>query len=228
LIAAAAEARGLTPGLPQALPVDVTLSDGTRVVGSVDRRLGSPTPGPAFVTFSSWKPVHRLQAWLDLVALTATEPSTPWRSLAVSRNSGWKAAEHADRDTDVKAYKVCDLEAKGASDATHGLEVVVDCYRRGLVEPLPLFPAVSYEVFDTGSPRSNSWNSPATSPVPGDGDDEAASLAYPMGVDELLALPARPDDPVGDQQGRVARYAEVLWRTVLETALDRDVEEEPA
>jgi exodeoxyribonuclease V gamma subunit len=228
LIAGAAEARGLARGLPQPLPVDVTLADGTRVVGSVDRRLGSPTPGPAFVTFSSWKPVHRLQAWLDLMALTATEASTPWRSLAVSRNSGWKADKHADAETDVKAYVVCDLEPKGEAEAAEALEVVVDCYRRALVEPVPLFPALSYEVFDQGAPRSNTWNSGPSSPVPGDGDDEAAGLAFPFGVDELLALPARPDDPAGTAEGRVARYAERLWSTVFASALDRDGVEEPA
>lgn len=221
LIAEAAEQRGLSPGRPTPLPVDVTLADGTRVVGTVDRRLTTPTPGPALVTFSSWKPVHRLQAWLDLVALTATEPSTTWRSLAVSRNGTWRADKHADPASETKAYVLTDLEPAGHQQAVHALEVVVDLFRRGMVEPLPLFPVLSHEVHHDGDARPSTWNSAPQSPVAADGDDERTGLAYPHGVEELMALPSRPDDPEGDAEGRVARYAEVLWGTVATTAVDR-------
>ena len=65
---------------PTNVPVDITLADGTRVVGScVDH--GGAVRGPVQVTVSQQRPTHFLAAWLDLLALMAHAPDTEWRSV---------------------------------------------------------------------------------------------------------------------------------------------------
>ena len=122
--------------------MDALLPDGTRVVGSVALRLGGEAgqrTGPAELYYSRFKPTHRVAAWLDLMALVATDPSRPWRALSVSR------PDRAGADPTVN-----DLvpDTSGVTPAgAEALAVAVDCYRRGMTEPLPLFPNFSYQLY---------------------------------------------------------------------------------
>ncbi len=187
--------------------VDIPLASGVRIVGTVPLRLGPPTPGPARYTYSTSRPVHRLEAWLDLMVLQATDPETAWRSVAVGRKTTKFKAGAFDL---VSAHDVGTREAA----ALAALEVAADLFVRGAREPLPLFPSVSSDLHAGKDPTAN-WK---RFRMPGDGDDEYVVLAF-GGIDlrSMLGIPARPGDPDGSG-GRAERYARYLWSTVDATS----------
>jgi len=201
----AATRLGVDPTRDDRLPVEVVLADGTRIVGTVVGRCAGPRPGPARVTFSKIAPKHRLAAWLDLMVLVAAYPATDWRSVVVGR---------AQKEGKLKTLEL--VGRGGTRDDRHGraldaLEVAVDCYRRGLREPIPLFADLSYKLHE-GTARRNDWEPYRGH---GDGDDEANRLAFGgLDFDELRALPARDDDPPGSSIGRAARFADYLWDAI--------------
>jgi exodeoxyribonuclease V gamma subunit len=200
---------GLVPGLEERLAVGVTLGDGTRIVDTLTGRCPAPRPGPALVTCSRIGPRRRLPAWLELVALVATAPDTDWRSVVVG------AAEAGG------GLAAIELVARGESAderrqrAIRGLEVAVDCYRRGLREPVPLFPVLSYKL-RRGRLTSDDWQAYGGG---GEGKDEANRLVFgDISLRELRELPAREDDPPGARRGRVERFADYLWGAVEQSA----------
>ena len=204
LLVAATEL-GVDPVRDDHLPVEVVLGDGTRIVGTVSGRCADPSPGPALVTFSKVAPKHHLAAWLDLAALSASDSATSWRSVVVGRG---------DKDG---ALKVLELVGRGATTddrrecALDALEVAVDCYRRGLREPIPLFVSLSHKLHEQTA-RPEDWE-PFTGH--GDGHDDANRLAFgALDFEELCALPARADDPPGSSAGRAARFADYLWGAI--------------
>ncbi|HEX3980738.1 MAG TPA: exodeoxyribonuclease V subunit gamma [Acidimicrobiales bacterium] len=201
LLLAEADGRGLRRGPPEQRELDVELADRTRIVGTVDLRLAAPAAGPVRLQFSRVKPVHQLLAWLDLMALVATDPGGPWRSVLVGRPStGSAGAEVVDL---VPPASVGD----GMASARAALEVVVDCCRRGMREPLPIFPTLSLAVH-RGKASSALWSSHNGR---GDARDDWVRTAFgDIDFDGIMALEARPDDPAGSG-GRVERYAGYLW-----------------
>jgi len=62
--------------------IDVDLGNGRRLTGTVSRVYGNEI---VTLSYSRMKPRQRLEAWLDLLALTATFPDENWRSHAVAR-----------------------------------------------------------------------------------------------------------------------------------------------
>jgi hypothetical protein len=99
------------------------------------------------------------------------------------------------------------------------LEFVVDCFRKGSDEPIPLFPAFSENVH-LGKQKASHWagdfgssesSNVATALVYGDCDFEA-----------LMALPARPGDP-GDSGGRVERFAHAFFGAMEASAMVEDL-----
>lgn len=218
-IAEAALARGLRIGPPQALPVEVTLDDGTRIVGSVDDRLVAPG-GPALVTYSRLKDDHRVRAWLDLMVLVAAEPTTDWHAVAVGKNPGSsKKVLFAALDLAPAATE----PDRRAADARTALAAAVACYRRGVCEPIPLFPNLSHELHE-GKPRDDTWRDDYKGW--GDGDDAPTGLAFPHDLDALRALPVEADDPDGPGHGRAERYAHLLWGAVDATVVERPAPDE--
>jgi hypothetical protein len=209
----AAHAAGMEPGPARPYPVDAQLPDGTRVVGSVPLRLGAPSgeaSGPAELYYSKFKPVHRVAAWLDLMALSVTDPGRPWRSLAVSR------PERPGADPTVNDLVAAPAVAGGLS-AAEALAVAVDCYRRGMTEPLPLFPTFSYHLYRGSGPRGR-WKGYL---VPEDGDDPAVRLAFgDADFEAITGLDPRPGDPAG-VKGRAMRFATYLHRTIDRTTTNR-------
>jgi exodeoxyribonuclease V gamma subunit len=203
---AEAEARGIRTDPSDPYEVEVVLEDGTRVVGSVPLALAGPEAGPARVRYSRPKPTFVLQAWVDLMALAATDPDRPWRSVFVSRGDG------------DELVAVADLRVRadgGAPDvvARHALGVAVRCYRAGMREPLPLFPTLSKSVADGGGDASAWRNRKGW----GDGQRAATALFFGgLGYRDLMDLPARATDPDGSG-GRVERWARYLWGEVAAT-----------
>ncbi len=205
----AAQDHGFRPGPPDVFPIDCELPDGTRIVGSVAGRLAEPEPGPALIGYGSAKSKHRLAAWLELLALTATDPRRAWRSVTI----------HRDKD---KAPTVTDLVVTGSVEerrahALDGLTVAVDLLRRSDREPVPLFPSVS-EALHHDVVRPGLWTNRR-----GFADRHDRFVAFTYGhldLPDLLAIPSRPDDPPGFDP-RVARYATYLWTAVERTAATR-------
>ena len=198
---------GIRSGDPVLYDVDVTLADGVRIVGTVPLGLDDPTPGPGRVQFTRPRESHRLGAWLDLMMLVASEPTVPWRSVVVTRAAG---RGRPLEPVVLEPAPSGDLRAM----ATTALVRVVDLYRRGLREPLPLFSSYSAAVHAGGSADA-SWRDHEGR---GDGTRPAVRLVFgDVDVDEIDALPARADDP-GATGNRVERYAHHLWGAVDETS----------
>jgi len=199
--------RGVRMGEPERHLTEVTLDDGTRIVGSVSLRLPDQSPGPARLRYARSRPAFLLEAWLDLMFLTAAEPEREWRSLSISRGE-------TNGPVDV-----VDIVADGADGdrviaARAALATVVSCYRSGMREPLPLFPRFSKSVAD-GKPDFSSLNG-----YEGRGDRRSAATTFFFGhLDgaDLLALDAIDGDPDGTG-GRVRRWAEFLWGAVAATS----------
>ncbi|MCJ7439502.1 MAG: exodeoxyribonuclease V subunit gamma, partial [Acidimicrobiia bacterium] len=202
---ARAAALGVDPTRDDQHPVDIELADGTRIVGVIDGRCGSPTPGPATVTFSRAQPKQHVRAWLDLVALVATDPKTMWRSVFVGR------AEKGDGPGALELIGRGDTPEERHARALAALEVAVGCYHRGLREPIPLFAKMSRKLA-AGDAKPNDWLGYRGA---GEGYDEAHRLAF-GGLDfhELRAVPARADDPSGSSRGRADRFAHYLWGAI--------------
>ncbi len=207
-IVAEATDRGVQQGDPELHEVDVVLGDGTRIVGVVPLQLDRSTPGPGRIEFARPKEIHRLRAWLDLMVLVASDPRTSWRSVVVTRPPS--------KDKPLQPVDL--VVAEGAEDpaamAVEALHLVVDLYRRGLSEPLPLFASYSPSVHAGGSADAE-WKG-----QDGRGDAHAPAVRLVFGdidVDELEDLQPLDGDP-GDRGGRAERYAHHLWGTVDSTA----------
>jgi exodeoxyribonuclease V gamma subunit len=200
-----ATALSVDPARQDQHPVDIELADGTRILGVVECRCESPKPGPATITYSRAAPKQHLAAWLDLVALVATDPQTTWRSVVVRR------AAQGDRLDPLEIIVSGATPDDRHAQAIAALEVAVDCYRRGQLEPIALFPKLSYRLY-AGDAKATDWK--AFEGL-GDGDDEAHQLAFGnLDFDEVCALPACSDDPPGSSPGRADRYAHYLWGAV--------------
>ncbi len=204
---AEAEARGIRTDVADPYEVEVVLEDGTRVVGTVPLALAGPEAGPARVRFTAAEADLRAQAWVDLMALAATDPDRPWRSVFVSRGDG------------DEPVAVADLRVRaggGAPDvvARHALGVAVRCYRAGMREPLPLFPTLSKSVAD-GDGDASAWRNQKGW---GDGQRAATTLFFgELGYRDLMDLPALATDPDGSG-GRVERWSRYLWGEVAATS----------
>jgi exodeoxyribonuclease V gamma subunit len=200
-LVAAASALGVRSGPGEPFEIDVTLSGGTRIVGAVPLRLSGPHPGPVRVGYSKVKAQYRVNAWLELMVLVASDPTRTWRSAVVGRGAGSGAP------ADVFDIEVAGVPATWTTTADRALEVAVDCYHRGLREPVPLFADFSYEVY-RGTATPATWSNDRTFP---DGVDPAVVLAFGgIGFDEVIDLAPRPGDP-GDRGDRVSRFAQYLF-----------------
>jgi len=204
-----AEGLGWQRGAGAEHPVDLALGDGVRIRGTVRGLLAPPDCGPARILFSRGKPAHRVAAWLDLMALAAMEVPGGCRSLVVARAPG--------SGQGLWSVNLVPRAAGGRESALAALRVIVSCYRRGGVEPVPLFPTLSYKVHE-GQAGPGDW-------VGGyggrsDGDDPSTRLAFgEHDFRSLLALPAGPGDPDGPG-GRVERFARFLYGALDDSVVD--------
>jgi exodeoxyribonuclease V gamma subunit len=197
----AAAARGVGNGPAEPFEIDVELADGTRVVGSVPLRLRGAFRGPARVGYSHLKPEYRIHAWLDLMGLGAADPSERWRSVAMGR------ADKAGHPADVLDIGIAGDPSTWSATALDALAVAVDCFRRGMREPIPFFPVLSSAVhLRTATPRDWSTKFPYQ-----EGAHPSVVLAHGrLGFNEVTNLPPLPGDP-GHAGDRVSRFADYLF-----------------
>jgi exonuclease V gamma subunit len=208
LVDAALE-RGFVAGAATICTVDVELDPVTRIVGTVRVDRAEP-PGPVRITYSKFKPKHLVAPWIELMALVAHDPHTEHQAVVVNRAaSGTKAHRLVLRPAGSDA-------SERRERARTALGVAVECYRRALLEPIPLFSVLSKKVHD-GTATVSDWDDHMGF---ADGHDLSNRLAYgEYGYHDLLAIPARPDDPPGEAGRRVARFATWFWGTFDETVV---------
>jgi exodeoxyribonuclease V gamma subunit len=108
---------------PESYDVDVALSDGTRLTGTVGGVRGDAILS---MTYSKLGAKQRLHAWVELVALTVAQPDREWRAVALGRGSKGKPPKRSL------------LGPLPPADAEAALEELVALYRAGLLSPLPL------------------------------------------------------------------------------------------
>jgi exodeoxyribonuclease V gamma subunit len=205
---------GVLPGMANDVPVDIALPSGIQLTGTVRTNLPPPRSGSALITYSKAKSQNRVAAWLNLMALVANDPTTDWRAVVVNR-------------TDAKKTPVTVTELVPAAEgddrvpsALRALDVVVDLFQRGSEEPLPLFPAMSESVY-SGKANPEQWRGDFGVP---ETSDPATDLVYgEYDFYDLMALPAKPDDPI-TMSGRVAAYAEYLYGEMERSATVKAIE----
>ncbi len=112
----------------RAVDVALDLPDGRRLTGTVGQVLGRTH---LVTTYSTQRAKQRLHLWIALLALTAGAEPGPWQAVGVGR-----------RGRGAGLVRVGTIAPDDARAALLDLIAVHDMGRR---EPLPLFPATSYE-----------------------------------------------------------------------------------
>jgi exodeoxyribonuclease V gamma subunit len=208
-ILAASELERALP--PESHDVDVLLSDGCRVVGTVGGVRGTVLLTTTCATLSAR---HRLHAWVQLVALAASRPEVPWTAVTLGR-SGRKVARSVQGP----------LEPAAARDV---LEQLVALYRSGLTGPLPLPVKTAAEYAERRANGSSptvarmaaarKWD---TERYPGESHDGEHGLLHgddaPLTVLTTQAPLASETGPgwAVDEPDRFGRLARRLWQPLL-------------
>jgi exodeoxyribonuclease V gamma subunit len=129
----------LPKGRREACDVRIPLSGGTVLTGT----LGGIEEGVlGTVTLSKVKPKQRLSAWVRLLALTVSRPEVPWEAITIGQG------EKRGRICIARMGELGDDAEDRRTRALANLEVIVDLYRRGMREPLPIFCGASAAYFN--------------------------------------------------------------------------------
>ena len=101
----------------------------------------------------------------------------------------------------------------------------MDCYRRGSVEPVPLFPSVSHDLW-AGEPGNANW---IRFQGGGDGTSEFTRLVF--GDTTLRELRRRehrhgddPLTPAGPDADRLLCFAQHLWGAIDSTSTELETQ----
>jgi exodeoxyribonuclease V gamma subunit len=185
--------------------VRVTSADGRTLTGTVPSVAGTTH---LTTTFSRINAAHRLQAWVRLLALSASEPDATHDALIIGK---------APRGPMVKALRI----ASPGADATKHLEDLVDLYDRAMRAPVPLFTKTSGAYAENGERAAReAWESTFDWDRE-DRDPEHVRLHGGTPTFSELFAPAPLDDEHGPQWDpreptRFGRYARRLWGPLLE------------
>ncbi len=193
---------------PEAYDVDVDLADGTRLTGTVTGVRGDVILS---ATYSSLSAKHRLQAWVDLVALAATHPGREWHAAAVGRSG--------------RGSRRSTLHLVTPDDALPAVEELVALYRNGLRAPLPLPIKAAAEYadrrgrgLDVDVAREGAAKSWLSGSFPGEQADDEHQLLL-GGAVPFSALTAEPPWPgetwYPDETDRFGQLSRRLWERLL-------------
>jgi exodeoxyribonuclease V gamma subunit len=191
--------------------VDVVLPDGTRLTGTVGGVRGDALLS---VTYSRLSARHRLSAWVNLLALSASRPEQSWRSVAVGR----------DRNGALRSK----LGPVPPDQARTALLELIGLYRSGLRSalPLPLKAGAAYadqrargrRIPAARTAAENAW---LDGLFPGEQSDAEHVLLHgpAAGLAVLTAAAPEPDEQgsgwADDEEDRFGRLARRLWGRLL-------------
>jgi exodeoxyribonuclease V gamma subunit len=199
LVAAAAAVRTGAGGA-----VDVTAqAGGRRVVGTVGVVHASTL---VRVDFSRLAAKHRLRAWAQLLALTASSPETSWTAVTVGRGY---------RDAVARSS----LGPVDAAEATRHLADLVALRASGLCAPLPVAVKTSAAYAEArvgGMSPANALAKARRAWQPDRFDGEQADPAHRLVWGDEAALDLLLADPgAGDEPHRFGELARRLWDPLL-------------
>lgn len=171
---------------------------GRSVVGTVTGVYGDDI---VMVTYSRLAAKHRFQSWLRLLAMTATDPTRPWRAISIGR-----------RGTSVLG------PIQQPDHAAIWLADLVGVYAIGLREPLPL---ASKSSFEYARLRHRGQDIAVITEAVGgqwrDDRDDAYGLFFGAGLDDLMAQASVPGEQRGDlgEPSRFGTLARRVWTPLL-------------
>jgi exodeoxyribonuclease V gamma subunit len=189
-------------------PIDLPLSSGVRLVGSVNGCIDGAHPGPVRIAFHRGRPRDEIWLTLDLLVLAASDPDTSWRGVAVARPD----KDQSEPVVTVRAVRGAN-GAERRANAVAALEVLVAQYRDGLCYPIPLFEKTSFATH-AGAKASQAWDPGFGDAPPREGEDGYHLLAFgALRYHELTRI-----EPGGY---RLEVEAERLWGTLARAVVDR-------
>lgn len=210
-------AAGIAGGHRSSLEVDIGLSGGRRVVGTVSEIVGEVVRA---TTFSRLGPKQRLAAWVHFLAVSAAHPGRPLSSATI----GWGRGCPAIMQLSPLGPTRQDRWAR----AMEMLGTVVDLRDKGLREPLPLYCATSHRYASAvrsgrefpEQDAAGDW----TSTYKWDKEDKEAEHVLVLGgvrtfAEVLAASPALDEGGPGwatKEATRFGRLARRLWDPILD------------
>jgi exodeoxyribonuclease V gamma subunit len=194
-----------------AVDVDVDLGSGRRLRGTVPGVYGDRLVP---VSYSRLGATHRLQSWVRVLALTASDPDRNWTAHTVGRPTNSRSRD--DHATSLLG-PVDDYTAREV------LGRLVDLRDRGLVEPLPLPIKASYSYARLR--RTEATTAEAVRKAGYDWDDarfpgECSDAAQVRAWGQGAALPGldtapRPGEEHPGEATRFGALALALWSPLL-------------
>ena len=201
---------------PTTVDVTVDLGDGRRLTGVVPDVRGQRI---VRVHFSKLSAKHRLQAWIDLLALCAARPDQGWTARTFGRFKKY--------GREGVAWSLLHVEP---DEALTFLRRLVEVRDRGLREPLPLFaktsPAYAARFRKDGQGEVDAGRAWRTSDrFPGEDADPAHVLVHGAGteLDRLMGLPDDDERWFDHEPTRLGQYALHVWTPLLEHEKGRNL-----
>ncbi|WP_156688238.1 exodeoxyribonuclease V subunit gamma [Mycobacterium sp. Marseille-P9652] len=189
---------------PDAYDVDVPLTDGRRLTGTVTPVFDGRTVS---VTYSKLGGKHLIQAWIPLLALAAARPGRDWTALCIGRARN--------------NHRIDQRLLAAPPDAVEALRDLVRLYDAGRREPLPLPVRTSFAWAEArhcgGDPRrAADWRWHSQRNFHGEDAEPAHERVWgrraPISV--LLGAPHPGEECDGDDT-RLGALAARLWLPLL-------------
>jgi exodeoxyribonuclease V gamma subunit len=175
------------------------------------------------VTYSRLAPNHRLQAWLRLVALTASRPERAFAALTLGRLRalGTPGCTVSAATIEPLGPEAAERQKRASAE----VEILVDLYRRGLREALPIYCKTTAAWAQATPARrhqhaAKQWTSEFKISHEDAEPEHQLVLGGVVPFDRLLEDAPRPDEAgTGwdlEETTRFGRYARRLWGGLLE------------
>jgi exodeoxyribonuclease V gamma subunit len=177
------------------------------------------------VTYSRMQPSLRLAAWVRLLALSAAQPELPFEAVTIGR-----AEKYSRRLVTVSRIGPLGTDATSRKVVAEAqLRTVVDLFRLGMREPLPLYCKTSAAYAsarekgadDADDVARKEWESTQRGWNNEDKDDEHLFVYGDVSFKELVRLSGRADEAglahfTPPESSRFGQYARLLWSGLLE------------
>jgi len=187
----------------------VSVAVGDQVVAGVVPGVHSGLGQLGRFEYKRAKPHHQLALWLDLIALTLSEPRVDWDGALVVRESKHPIKFEGPAHMRVRGGTT----AARKDNAKRAMESLLTFASHSLREPLPVFSMSSYQLWSAPDARAKlltCWEE--------DLKDEYIRLAFAgRSWRDLQAEPPRADDPplsASPVRSRVEHWAAWLWGAV--------------